>query len=179
MLEELSRFPLLSSLEKENIPQLLDSLHPVKFLDGEHLYKSGAVVDSLLFLRQGYVRYRIEGGNVVPGGHRKDAEAGQGEVFGLFALMTGSPAISSVVAAETVDALELRKKDFDRLRSISPGFEAACRELAQERLEALRQEEAEQEAQIRSWFVDAMRGITAARDVSYRGATSTSRSGAR
>lgn len=63
------------------------------------------------------------------------------------------------MAVGTVDALELRRKDFDHLRAISPGFEAACRELAQERLEALRLDEEKHETQIRSWFVDAMRGI--------------------
>jgi CRP-like cAMP-binding protein len=158
LIEELSRFPLLSSLEKEHIPRLLDSLHPVQFLAGAHLYDVGNGVDCLLFLRQGQVRYCVEA-SVVSEGHAKEAEAGSGEVLGLFSLMTGSPAISAAVASGNVDALELRKTDFDRLRAISPGFETACRELAQKRLEALRQEEEEQEEQIRSWFVEAMREL--------------------
>ena len=158
LIEELSRFPLLSSLESEHQRLLLDSLHPVQFQNGEYLFREGSPARSLLLVRRGHVH--IQGANdaVVPAG-LKNKEAGPGEVLGLYMAMTGLPSVISAIANGTVEALEIRKQEFDRLRAVSPGFEAASRELMSESLEALRKGEEEHDARVRDWLAEAMHGL--------------------
>ncbi len=151
MLEELSTVPLLSSVENEHVPHLLDKLHPVRFADREQIYRAGAPVHSLILIRRGLVRIQV------PDGNTTDSEGG--ETLGLFALMTSSPSLVTVVANGPVDSFELRKPDFDRLRAVSPGFGAACRDLASERLEILQRVEEEHEARVGNWIVEARQAL--------------------
>ncbi len=158
LIEELSRFPLLSALESEHQRLLLDSLHPVQFQNGEYSFLEGSPARSLLLVRHGRVHIHSANDAVVPAGLR-NKEAGPGEVLGLYMTMTDSPPITSAIAEGAVDALEIQKKDFDRLRDISPGFDAASRELMSENLEALRKDEEEHEARVRGWLAEAMHGL--------------------
>jgi CRP-like cAMP-binding protein len=153
MIEELSRVPILSCLDKERVQWMLDRLHAVRFVDQDHLYSEGKLVHSLFLIRKGSVRIRILNGN------SSGSVVGPGEALGLFALMSDSPALATAVADGTVESFVLKKPDFDRLRELCPRFDAVCRELASERLEAVQRVEEEHEGRVRDWINESRRAL--------------------
>ena len=138
-LEDLSRFTLLRTLSPEHAEVLVEMIRPVTFYDGEMIAKAGEEVTALYFIKAGEVGIVRDSAVSLPGGTREVVEFGPGDVIGLLFLLADSPTMLTAAATGTVKGFELGKENFTRLRRLSPEFDQACRELAAQRLERLKE----------------------------------------
>ena len=128
----------MRTLSPEHTNVLVEMIRPVTFYDGEEIAKAGDEVTALYFIKSGTVEIIRDAAVSLPGDTREMDEFAAGDVIGLLFLLTDSPTVLSAAAKGTVECFELAKKDFTRLRQLSPEFDQACRELAAQRLEQLR-----------------------------------------
>jgi zinc transporter ZupT len=129
MLQELSGFPLLKDLSPEHVQSLLTMVRPVKFAAGDVMVRQGDAGTDLIFILKGTV-------DAVRDTHLKTA-GGPGIVVGVISLIMGVPHPGTLTARDEVSGYSLSKVDSHRLRTLSPEFDGAVRELASRRLEEL------------------------------------------
>lgn len=158
-LEDLSRFTLLRTLSPEHADILVEMIRPVTFYDGEIIAKAGEEVTALYFIKTGEVGIVRNSAVSLPGGTREVAEFGAGDVVGLLLLLADSPTMMTAAATGTVKGFELVKENFTKLRQLSPEFDQACRELAAQRLERLREYQRTQVEAAQSWVHHAERSL--------------------
>lgn len=158
-LEELSKFDLLRALSPEHINDLVEMIRPVTFYDGEEIAKAGDQVTDLYFIKSGTIEIIHDVAVSLPGERREVGEFGAGDVIGLLFLLTDSPTILTAAAKGTVESFELRKEDFTKLRQLSPEFDRACRELAAQRIERLREYQVARVEAAQAWVRQAERSL--------------------
>jgi zinc transporter ZupT len=127
LLQELSRFPLLKDLSPEQINSLVTMVRPVEFNAGVVMANQGDAGTELVFVIKGAVDAISDSG--------LRAEFQPGNVVGMVPLIMGVPHPGTLTVREDVSGISLSKVDFDRLRSLSPEFDNAARELTTQRLE--------------------------------------------
>lgn len=146
-LEKLSAFPLLKELPPEHVNTLLRMIRPVSFKAGDVIVREGEPGTDLLFIVEGTAEaYRQDG---------LQAEFGPGSTVAVIALIMDRPHPATGIAKDAVTAYALRKDDLERLRGLSPAFDAALRALTRERLQLLEQLIAKRDEQAISWLKEA------------------------
>jgi len=146
-LQEVSRFPLLKDLSPEHINSLVTMVHPVKFGAGEVIAKQGDAGTELIFIIEGTVDAITASG--------LKAEFGPGNVVGMIPLIMGVPYPGTLTGREGVTGHSLSKVDCDRLRTLSPEFDQAARELTTQRLEYIEELIAARDEQSVKWLRQA------------------------
>jgi zinc transporter ZupT len=147
LLEQFAGFPLLKDLSSEHINSLVTMVHPVRFVAGDVIAKSGDMATELIFVTKGTVNA------VLDNGMQKDFEAGN--VLGIAALLMNLPYPGTMTAEGDVEGLALSKPDFDRLRALSPEFDHAAHELSKQRLELIETMIVERNDQSIQWLRQA------------------------
>jgi hypothetical protein len=138
----------LRNVPADEIGQHVGDLYPQFFHDGERMFREGGPGDRLFFIRRGQVEID-RGGTTV-------ATLGPGDAVGEISLVTAGPRTASGRARGAVEVLVLEQKAFERWRRACPELDAAVRELAQSRLELLREHDAERHAHAERWLDDAI-----------------------
>jgi zinc transporter ZupT len=101
----------------------------VKFASGEVIFKEGELGTRLLFITEGLAD--------AVSSHDLTAEIGAGNEAGIVSLIMGIPNLGTLSCREPITAYSLSKEDFDQLRTLSPEFDQAARDLTTERLDYL------------------------------------------
>ncbi|QRN98333.1 cyclic nucleotide-binding domain-containing protein [Archangium violaceum] len=127
----LPRIPLFSQLSEEAFVAVLEELAMRTFSPGESIVQEGEPGNSLFAIVEGRadVVRQLAGGQ-----RRKVASLGEGDFFGEMALLSAGPRLASVVAAERIVALELTRKQVDRLVQLHPSVKQVLRSFHEERL---------------------------------------------
>lgn len=108
----LPRVPLFSALAREPFMSLVSVLEPRSFAPGQPLINEGETGRSSFVLVEG----KVDVVRKMDGGERRTLSSlGEGEFFGEIALVSESPRLASVVAAQHVLALELHRTRMDRI----------------------------------------------------------------
>ncbi len=147
LLEELAPFPLIKDLSPEHINSLLSRIRPEKFDPGKIIFKEGDAGTKLFFLIKGKVEATTSNG--------LKSELSEGNVAGLISLIMGIPNPGTLSCIEAVTAYSLSKVDFDLLRSISPEFDQAVRELTTQHLEYFENLVATRNERAKEWMQEA------------------------
>jgi zinc transporter ZupT len=148
ILEDLARVDLLRNVPADEIGEHVDDVYPQFFHDGEVMFREGGPGDRLFFIRRG--RVEIErGGEPI-------ATLEPGDAVGEISLVTGGPRTATGRAQGAVEVLVLDRSDFERWREQCPALDTAVRDLAQTRLERLREHDAERHAHAERWLDDAI-----------------------
>ncbi len=147
MLKALAAFPLLKDLPPEHVNSLVGMIRGVSYSDGEVIARAGEAATELLFLTEGTVAAVTEGG--------LEAEFGPGSVVGVIPLIMDRPHVGTGTARGAVAAYALRAADFQRLRALSPAFDAAVRELTRERLQRIEAFIAKRDERAMTWLREA------------------------
>jgi zinc transporter ZupT len=129
VLRELAPFPLVKDLPPTHVNTLLSMLRPVKFASGAVLFKEGELGTRLLFITEGLAD--------AVSSHDLTAEIGAGNEAGIISLLMGIPNPGTLSCRDPITAYSLSKEDFDQLRTLSPEFDQAARDLTTERLDYL------------------------------------------
>ena len=147
MLEDLSAFPLLKDLPSEHINVMMTMVRRVTYAKGEVVFGKGQPGTEAVFVVGGSLEVTTEGG--------LRHEIGPGSLVGVLALIMEQPHAGTGTAKEAISGYSLSKADFDRLRELSPEFDAAARALVTERLELAERLVAERDAQATGWLRQA------------------------
>ena len=151
ILEMLSGVEVLCSVPPEHVERLVESTRPVRFDDGEVLFREGQEGDRLYFIKEGGINLLKEG--------KPFKELGAGEILGEIALLTGGVRTATARAKGSVTALVLLKEDFDHLRQLSPELEEATAKLASRRIEELSVHETDQAHSAAEWAARATKAL--------------------
>jgi CRP-like cAMP-binding protein len=116
LLRKIDLFAQLSEDELNTVGRLLKEQ---KFADNQPIFAQGDRGDSLYIVTQGRVRIASTDHN---GREKVLAFCGPGEFFGDMAVLSGAPRSASARATTPVQALQLRKDDFDRLSASNVGL---------------------------------------------------------
>jgi zinc transporter ZupT len=127
VLRNMAPFPLVKDLPPDHVNTLLSMLRTVKFASGEVLFKEGEPGTRLLFI--------IEGSADAVSSHDLTAEIGAGKEAGIISLIMGIPNPGTLSCREPITAYSLSKEGFDQLRTLSPEFDKAARDLTTKRLD--------------------------------------------
>ncbi len=127
ILDRLSRIELFQDFPPDHIESLLSALEPAKFKDGAVIAKEGSPIHEALLIVEGTMAITLRGREVL------EFTSADG-IFGIVPLVTNSPAMGTAEARGPVTVHKIRRERFNELRTISPEFDAACRELARDRL---------------------------------------------
>jgi CRP-like cAMP-binding protein len=116
LLRKIDLFAQLSDDELNTVGRLLKEQ---KFAENQPIFAQGDRGDSLYIVSQGRVRIASTDHN---GREKVLAFCGPGEFFGDMAVLSGAPRSASARATTPVQALQLRKDDFDRLSASNVGL---------------------------------------------------------
>lgn len=147
LLQALAGFPLLKDLSPEHINSLVSMIHPVEFDAGDVIARQGDAGTELIFIIKGTVDALSDTG--------LKAEFEPGNVVGMIPLIMGSPHPGTLTARDEVTGYSLSKVDSDRLRTLSPAFDEAARELTTQRLEYIEELIAARDEQSIQWLRQA------------------------
>lgn len=127
----LPNIPLFSQLGQEAFLALVEGLELKPFAAGTAIVSEGGLDQSLFAIVEGRVDVvrRLEGGQ-----QRKVASLGEGEFFGELALLSDSPRLASVVAAERTVVLELTRAQMERILQSHPSVGQVLQSFYQDRL---------------------------------------------
>ncbi|MDJ0851565.1 MAG: cyclic nucleotide-binding domain-containing protein [Myxococcota bacterium] len=151
LIEQAAELPYLREVPPDDVHRLVEMVRPCTFTKGEALFEPGDAATGLLCIRSGSIRILHESDEVT--------EIGAGGLLGAVPLLTGTPYTVTAVANDTVECLQISKSDFEALREMSPAFEAACRQVASEQLEILREHHARKTEQAQSWAKEAIHAL--------------------
>ncbi|MBI3177210.1 MAG: cyclic nucleotide-binding domain-containing protein, partial [Chloroflexi bacterium] len=118
----LERAPLFVSFTPEEIQAVARRLRSETFAAGVDIVRQGERGDRFYLLRRGRVKVLVRHDE---GDERMVNELVSGDYFGEAALLTGEPRNATVRALTPVEALSLRKRDFDRL--VRAGFDGGAK----------------------------------------------------
>ncbi len=110
-LYELKDFALLANRKEETIEEIQNLLEYKSFAKGEVIFKQGDLAGELYLIRRGLVRIvlRISEHNIV---HL--STLGQGNFFGEFSFLEGSPQYSEAIATTDTDLFIISRRAFDQ-----------------------------------------------------------------
>jgi CRP-like cAMP-binding protein len=151
VLEELSGFPLLDELSPEHVNSLVGMIRPGQFSAGDVLAEEGSAGTEFFFIVEGVVE--------ATAGAQLKTSFGPGNALGAIPLIMGAPHPGRLTAREPVTGYSLSKTDFDRLRSLSPSFDEAARQLATRKLEQIEGLIAERTEKSIDWLRQAERAL--------------------
>jgi cAMP-dependent protein kinase regulator len=130
-LAALPRIPIFSQLGQESFVALLEGLELKTFEAGASIVTEGAPGHSMFAIVEG----RVDVVRMLEGDQRrKVASMGEGDFFGEMALLSKSPRLASVVAAERTVVLELTRTMVARLIQRDASVGRVLRSFHQERL---------------------------------------------
>jgi len=129
LVKKISQLPFLHNVSAHHINTLMSMVRPGSFYDGDVIAHQGDSAEKLLFIVEGKLGLTRDG-SVVEGAELDD-------VVGLVPIVTRISFPVTITAKGPVAVLVLDKEDFDHLRSISPAFDQACRDVTGKRLEML------------------------------------------
>jgi zinc transporter ZupT len=147
VLENIAPFPLVKDLPVEHVNRLVDMLRPVTFAAGEVIFKEGEASRGLYFLIEG----RAEAAN----SRGLTAEVNAGSEAGIISLVMDVVNPGTLTCRDAVMAYSLSRENFEQLRSLSPEFDSAARDLTTQRLESIGQLVAERDARSITWIQEA------------------------
>jgi len=124
---------------------------PCTFTRGEALFERGDTAAALLYVRSGSVRIMDE--------RQQVTEVQAGTLLGTVPLLTGAAYPVTALADETVECLQISKAEFDELRKTSPAFDEACRKVASEHLEILKEYHVRKTEQAQEWAREAIQSL--------------------
>ena len=132
ILKSLAKIELVRSLPPEEMEDVLVCVQPVRYPEGEVIFRKGDKGDALFLIEEGQV-------SIVAGNNRKKSEAtlaelGPGNSFGEMALLTGELRSATVVAVKDTSLLRIDKEHFDELLERSPNLRRAVEQLNSQRL---------------------------------------------
>ena len=128
ILDRLSRIELFQDFPPDHIESLLSALEPAKFNDGAVIAKEGTPVDEAFLILEGTAAVTVRG--------REVAEfTPEDGLLGIVPLVTNTLFMGTAEARGPVQALKIKRDRFNELRASLPEFDAACRELAEHRME--------------------------------------------
>ena len=131
MLKRISRVNFFQAIPVEKLQSLVDYLQPMSFEEGEQLFKKGDEGDKMIFIEHGEVGIIDEG--------EEFKTLGPGDLVGEISLLTGAPRSADAVAHSHTVALVLSKLDFEKIRELTPEIVQAASDLANSRLDELRE----------------------------------------
>ncbi len=147
LLEELAPFPMLRDLSPEHINSLISMIRPEKFDPGQEIIGEGDPGTKLFFL--------IDGKAEVTNSKGLTSDVNAGNVAGLISLIMEIPQPGTLTCSETITSYTLSKVDFDQLRSISPEFDKAARDLTTQHLEYIKNLVATRDERTKEWIQEA------------------------
>lgn len=127
MPERLDSFPVLAGLPVHERELLAASLRDERAEPGRELARAGDLGWAMYAIVEGEADVRDAGGRVV-------GVLGPGDTFGEIALLVAGRRSATVVARTPMRLLSLFAQDFQRMRADVPSFEAALRDVIDERL---------------------------------------------
>jgi zinc transporter ZupT len=147
VLKNMAPFPLVKDLPPEHVNTLIAMLRLVKFAAGEVIFKEGEAGSRLYFL--------IEGAADAVGSHGLTGELNAGSEAGIIPLVMGVPNPGTLTCRDAITAYSLSKDNFSQLRSLSPEFDQAARDLTTQRLEFIGQLVAARDERSINWIREA------------------------
>ena len=157
VLRALGSVELLRAVPISAVQELVEAVRERVYQAEDVIFEQGDQGDFLIFVKSGSIELK-HGGE-----HLKTQ--GPGSVIGEIALLTGSSRTAGAVAKTPTEVLVLSKADFDRLRSLSPELDKACRDLAAARLGEIKTQHVASATKILDWSeraIDALsRGASA------------------
>ncbi len=122
-IEALGRSTLFARVGPDALAACAASLHVRRYRRGDTIFHQGDPGASLYIIESGSVKIVLpspdgEEGAII-------ATLGRGDFFGELALLDGAPHSATAVAGEPVNALVLRKADFEALLESQPGIRQA------------------------------------------------------
>jgi len=115
------------ALPRELIPTLAEMLIPEKFRQNDIVAGPNEDSGKAYIVLEGELEIEIDG--------QQGETAGSGTIAGLLLLLVPKLAgLGALKATTDVKCLTLKREDLDQLRSLSPVFDEACRNLASERM---------------------------------------------
>lgn len=151
LLEDAAGLPFLREIPPHDVHRVVRMFRPCTFTRGETLFERGDTAAALLYVRSGSVRIMDEGQQVT--------EVQAGTLLGTVPLLTGAAYPVTALADETVECLRLSKAEFDELRKASPAFDEACRKVASEHLEILKEHHTRKTEQAQEWAREAIQSL--------------------
>ncbi len=151
LIKEAAEVPFLQDVPPHDVHRLASIVRPVTFTRGEVLFEQGDTADALIFIRSGSVRFTDHGQHLT--------EMTARNVLGAIELLTGAAHPVTAVANESVECLYISKEQFDEFRKISPAFDEACRKVASEHLEILKEYHARETRQAQEWAQEAIQSL--------------------
>jgi len=147
LLKKMAPFPLVKDLPPEHVNTLISMLRPVRFGAGKIIFREGEVGALLYFL--------VEGKADAVNSAGLTAELSAGNEAGIISLIMEIPHPGTLTCREAIKAYSLAKDDFDQLRTLSPEFDKAARDLTTQRLEFIGQLVAARDEQSINWIREA------------------------
>lgn len=123
--EMLTRAPLFSELDDDELHQVARCLKPHLAVPGEHIVRRGMGGTAMFFIVSGKVE--------VPLGS-ESVELKSGEFFGELALLTGQPRTADVISRGYCQLLVLERRDFRLLVKTIPALRDRIEEVAESRI---------------------------------------------
>ncbi|MEA3274891.1 MAG: cyclic nucleotide-binding domain-containing protein [Pseudomonadota bacterium] len=151
LIKEAAEVPFLQDVPPHDVHRLANMVRPVTFSKGEVLFEQGDTADALIFIRSGSVRFTDHGQHLT--------EMAARNMLGAIELLTGAAHPVTVVANESVECLYISKEQFDEFRKMSPAFDEACRKVASEHLELLKEYHARDTKQAQEWAQEAIQSL--------------------
>lgn len=157
-IEKLSDIPLFRNFPAGHIDTLLASLEPESYKDGDVIAGEGEQADATYVVLRGTIEAQ-----------RRDEKVAEltpeHVILNLIPMLTNTPVIGTGIARGEVRVLRISRESFNRLRQLSPDFDAACREIAVKRLKDLEQLVANEQHRVTDWFETAAKSVTAGEKV--------------
>lgn len=100
---------VLSHLTDPEVDLLVQSMEKITVAEGENIIEQGEVGDFLYVLKEGSIRYLVDGKEV--------GTAGSGEIFGELALLYDCPRAATVVADEVCELYRAARETFRTLQA--------------------------------------------------------------
>ncbi len=151
LIKEAAEVPFLHDVPPHDVHRLANMVRPVTFTKGEALFKQGDSANALIFIRSGSVR--------ITDRHQQVTEMAAHSVLGTIGLLTGAPQPVTAIANDTVECLYISNAQFDEFRNMSPAFDEACRKVASENLEFLKEYRARETKQVQEWTQEAIQSL--------------------
>jgi CRP-like cAMP-binding protein/Fe-S-cluster-containing dehydrogenase component len=127
--DHLRSVPIFSSLTKEFIDSLRDSVELVRYVKDDVICRQGDLADSFYLVRIGFVKVAEEH----PGGELVLAYLGRGGYFGEIGLLTEQGRrTATCTALDHVELVRIRADDFHRMMNAFPKVRATLESVARE-----------------------------------------------
>lgn len=129
-LKELRASALFASFREQALEQILTSTSLRSYQEGDIIVTEGEIGSSLFLIVSGEVKVFTRGER---GEHLPLAELGAGDFFGEVSLLTGKPRTATITAKSAVLAIELSKRDVDRISEQHPEVRSVLEDFYQRR----------------------------------------------